>query len=217
MSKVQPRGPRTVVDRNGRQGTIAPDGAADETGRVLVEFEDGERLWVPHGLLREDAAGSYHLPLAVEELRQVQVDGKPLVIPVIEEQAHVARVTTTNRVQIAKTVDERVEVVDEPLLSEEVEVERVAVNRPLDAAQAAHAAEVRRDGDVLIIPLVEEVLVVEKRLMLKEEVRIRKVRRATHRPQEVRLRSEQVEVTRTPEERSGGQPPAGRTTPHAGQ
>lgn len=183
---------------------------------MLVEFDQGERLLIPWELLQEETAGRYRLRLSVDELRQAQADGQSLVIPVVEEQLAVERVTTSNRVQIAKTVQERVEVVDEPLLSEEVEIERVAINRPLEAGQAGETAQVRRDGEVLIIPLVEEVLVVEKRLMLKEEVRIRKVQRETHKPQEVRLRREQIDVTRTPGETQDGPPAAGRTSTSPG-
>jgi len=48
----------------------------------------------------------------------------------------------------------------------------------------------------MIVPLLEEVLVVEKRLMLREEVRISKRRNETHRPQTVTLRKEDVNVER---------------------
>lgn len=211
MSKVQP-GPSThVVDRDGRRGTLVP--AAEGASQVLVEFESGERLLVTRDLLQKDAAGEYRLRVSVDELRQAQADGEARVIPVVEEQVAVERIVTSNRVQVAKTVHERVEMVDESLLSEEVQIERVAINQPLDATQHAQATQVRREGDVLIIPVVEEVLVVEKRLMLKEEVRIRKIQRETHQPQEVRLRREQVDVTRIP---GDGQPGAAQpgSAPH---
>jgi stress response protein YsnF len=45
---------------------------------------------------------------------------------------------------------------------------------------------------------VEEVLVVEKRLMLREEIHIRQQRIETHQPQRVTLRSEEVQVERVP-------------------
>ena len=83
------------------------------------------------------------------------------------------------------------EVVDQPLLTEEVEIERIAINRTIE-----EPVPVWREGDTLVIPLVEEVLVVEKRLVLREEVRIKKLRKETHTPEEVTLRQEQVEVVR---------------------
>ena len=54
----------------------------------------------------------------------------------------------------------------------------------------------RSEEDTLVIPLLEEVLVVEKRLLLKEEVRITKRRMETHRPQRVTLRREEAVVER---------------------
>jgi uncharacterized protein (TIGR02271 family) len=82
-------------------------------------------------------------------------------------------------------------VVDLPLEKEEVEVERVAVGRVVETAP-----EIRREGDTLIVPLVEEVLVVEKRLVLREEVRVTTRRSQTRQPQRVMLRSEEAEIER---------------------
>jgi len=48
----------------------------------------------------------------------------------------------------------------------------------------------------MIVPILEEVVVVEKRLMLKEELHISKQRIETHKPQRVTLRSEEVNVER---------------------
>jgi stress response protein YsnF len=48
----------------------------------------------------------------------------------------------------------------------------------------------------MIIPLLEEVLVIEKRLILREEVHIKKRHREVHAPQEVLLRKEEVEIER---------------------
>jgi len=45
---------------------------------------------------------------------------------------------------------------------------------------------------------VEEVLVVEKRLILREEIHIRKQRIETHQPQRITLHSEEVRVERVP-------------------
>jgi stress response protein YsnF len=50
----------------------------------------------------------------------------------------------------------------------------------------------------MIISLLEEVLVVEKRLLLREEVHIKKLRKEVHEPQEVLLREERVEIARKP-------------------
>jgi hypothetical protein len=52
-------------------------------------------------------------------------------------------------------------------------IERVAVGRVLDGPVTQ-----RQEGDTLILPVIEEVLVCEKRMVLKEEVRITRKRQA---------------------------------------
>jgi uncharacterized protein (TIGR02271 family) len=113
------------------------------------------------------------------------------VIPVLSETINIEKLTHESAVTIHKTVDQRTEVVDLPLQSEEVEVERVPVNRIVEAP-----IPVRYEGDTMIISLLEEVLVVEKRLVLREEVHIRKLHTEVHDPKEVLLREEHVEITR---------------------
>jgi stress response protein YsnF len=56
------------------------------------------------------------------------------------------------------------------------------------------APQVRREGNTLIIPLLEEVLVVEKRLILKEELHLTVEQTEGHKPQTVRLRREEATV-----------------------
>jgi uncharacterized protein (TIGR02271 family) len=128
-------------------------------------------------------------------------DGQPIVIPVIEERIKVQkREELSGIVEIRKTVNERTQTVDEPLLTQEVEVQRVAINRFVD-----EAVPVRHEDDTMIIPLLEEVLVVEKRLLLREEVHVKTVRRELHNPQEITLREERVEVVRRPGQDQGMQ------------
>ncbi|MFD1693079.1 DUF2382 domain-containing protein [Azotobacter chroococcum] len=59
--------------------------------------------------------------------------------------------------------------------------------------------QVRQEGDVTVIPVLEEVLVVEKRLVLKEELRVRRVVHEEPHSVPVTLRREQVTVERTPQ------------------
>ncbi len=69
----------------------------------------------------------------------------------------------------ASTEDPLPAVPDEPLLREDCDIVRVPVRKLLDKP-----AETRQEGDTLIVPLMEEVWVVEKRLMLREELHIRR-------------------------------------------
>jgi len=111
----------------------------------------------------------------------------------------------TGRARITKHVEEREEVVDEPLLREDVEIRHVPINHLWEGAPPPP----RYEADTLVIPLLEEVLVVEKRLMLKEELHIRRVQNTIHAPQTVVLRSESATVTRV---EPAAEPNASNTT-----
>ena len=116
------------------------------------------------------------------------------VIPVLREIAHIGtREVETGRVRVHKTVRERDEAVEVMLRQEDLEVERVAVGREVSEAPAPW-----QDGDTYVIPVVEEILVVEKRLVLKEELRIRTRRSEKAAQETVRLRSEEIEVETLP-------------------
>jgi uncharacterized protein (TIGR02271 family) len=201
--------PIQITGPGGLRGTIDTaewplDGSRAE---VLVELERGAPVLVPlEALVRQDD-GSYRLnfdPAALEhpcgagdKLRE-----PPLVLPVIQETLDVAtRPVETGRLHIRKVVHEREETIDPPLLHDAVVVERRPINRVVSGP-----IPVRSEGDTLIIPLFEEVLVVEKRLLLKEEVRITKHRVETHVPQRVTLRREEAVVERANPERDESNP-----------
>ena len=89
-------------------------------------------------------------------------------IPLIEERLHVAtRTVETGRVRVTTRTDVHEEIARADLAVSHVEVERVAIGRPIAAMPL-----VREENGVLIVPVVEEVLVTEKRLMLVEEIHL---------------------------------------------
>jgi uncharacterized protein (TIGR02271 family) len=113
------------------------------------------------------------------------------VIPVLEEVLDVQRrQVDTGGVRISKTVSEREEQVDEPVWREEIHVERITINRVVDGP----APGVRTEGEVMIVPVLEEVLVVQKQLRLTEELRITRRRVAERVSQNVKVRREAVTV-----------------------
>jgi uncharacterized protein (TIGR02271 family) len=199
---------RTLVltDREGLRGFIDEQDAGwdDKHGQVLVRLEDGRQALVPADELRHERDGSLSLPFSLSELAQVsprasEAARDAVVVPVIAEQLEVQkRVVETGGVRIHKTVSEREEVVDEPLMREEVHVRRVPVNKVVDGP-----VPVRHVGDTMIVSLLEEVLVVEKRLMLKEELHITKEQVESYRPQRVRLRTEEAVIERIDDGRGG--------------
>jgi uncharacterized protein (TIGR02271 family) len=113
-------------------------------------------------------------------------------VPVIEEELEVGkRRVEGDRVSVRTILRERTELVEQPLESTEVEIERITIDREIDTAP-----EIRNDGDTMIIPIVEERLVIEKRLFLREEVHVHRRRVVTQFRQNVTLRSQEVVVER---------------------
>jgi uncharacterized protein (TIGR02271 family) len=195
----------TVTGAGGVQGRIdtttwSLDGSQPE---VSVQLDDGRQMLVPLGALHRQEDGSYALHLDPAELEARQGmggrgSGGPLVIPVIAEALEIdKRRVETGHVRIRKIVHEREEVVDAPLLREEVSIERVPIQRFVD-----EAVPIRYEGDTMIISLFEEMPVVEKRLLLKEELRITRRRVEAHKRVRGTLRREEATVERTEVERS---------------
>jgi uncharacterized protein (TIGR02271 family) len=116
------------------------------------------------------------------------------VLRLLREEATVERETVeTGRVRIATVTHTRDHLIDELLACTSVEVKRVPIGRVINAIPP-----VKDDADLTVIPIVEETLVVERRLVLKEEVHIQR-RKTTERYQEtVQLRHQTAEVTHIP-------------------
>ena len=81
--------------------------------------------------------------------------------------------------------------VDVALMHERIDIVHVPVGRFVD-----QVPEMRQEGDLTIMPVVEEVLVMERRLRLVEEVHIRRLDQIEHRVETVTLRSQNAKVTR---------------------
>jgi uncharacterized protein (TIGR02271 family) len=186
----------TVLDAEGRRGTIIGDtGDPIPADRIIVRTERGRRIQIRKEMLEERPDGTLLVPFSFDV---VEREAGPLeahegvIIPVMEERIAVGkRERETGRVRLVKTVREERETVDKPLFREHVDVERVTINRPLE-----EPVESRYEGDTLIVPVLEEVLYIEKRLMLKEELRITRRRVEERHPEEVTLRKEEVRVER---------------------
>jgi uncharacterized protein (TIGR02271 family) len=129
------------------------------------------------------------------------------------EELSVSKETVeTGRVRVATRTREREALIEEDLARERVEIETVPLGLRIDAVPQA-----RQEGDTTIIPIVEEVLVVERRLVLKEEVRIRRVHATEHHKETVMLRYQEAVITRHPgdagENDTGSVSTSGRRNP----
>jgi stress response protein YsnF len=118
-----------------------------------------------------------------------ETDANETIIPLASEALSVGRrtVEATTRVHVRTTETDHI--VDESLTEQRVEIERVGVNRQVDAVP-----EIRTEGDITIIPVVREELVVQRRLILTEEIHLRRVTSTNRHRENVRLRHQEIDV-----------------------
>lgn len=93
------------------------------------------------------------------------------VLPVLEERVRIDKRSVLKGSVRVRTVNELVDdELEQTLSTDVVDVERVPVGRLFDLDE--ELPDVRLEGDTTVIPVFEEVVVVERRLRLVEEVRL---------------------------------------------
>jgi len=116
------------------------------------------------------------------------------IILLLEEELFVdSRVVETARMSVSRVTHNHEQIVDELLHHEKVEVERVPVDRPIELMPS-----IRQEGGVTIVPVVEEILKVERCLVRQEEVHIRRIKTTERHQEQVTLRRQEATVCRTP-------------------
>ena len=193
-----------VITTDGLEGTIEKKWLSESDGSpdVPVRLQGGSTVLVPAEKLERRGTDIYLLKLNLREMLdgsasnnseiQDALRDTTIVVPVVVEEPVVHKdLVETGTVRITRTVHEREEIIEEPLLREEIEILRVPVNRMVE-----EAPKPRTEGDVLILPILEEVLVVEKRLMLKEELHITRHSREEMMRQEITLRTQEPIIER---------------------
>lgn len=127
-----------------------------------------------------------------EVTESVITEAESVTIPVHKESIDVSVETVeTGSVQLTKRVATEDVNLDIPLIFNEIDVERVAKNIEVDEMPTT-----RREGDKTIIPIVKEVAVVVKKLILVEELIITNQQKEHTETYETTLHSEFVEVQR---------------------
>lgn len=178
-----------ITDENEVEGVFQSTEGTD----AIVRLASGEQVRVPADLLEEHNGGyrfkgDFNKPASARGAGTTSKE----TIPIVEESLRVRKeVRETGRVRISKRTETQTETIDEPLLREDVEVRRVPVDRVVDGP-----VEIRREGDVTIIPVLEERLVVQKQLVLKEELHVERRASTYHDPHHVDVRRESVDVQR---------------------
>lgn len=152
-------------------------------------------------------AGSAERRLDAERSGVEHPPAEEVVLQVLAERLRIDKRRVEERVRVATRTHEREHVVDEELLRERVEVERVPVGRVVEAVPA-----VREEGDTTVVPVVVEEIVVQRRLVLKEEIHIRRLRGTERHRETVVLREQDAVITRLDAGEAAGQsfaPPDG--------
>lgn len=97
-------------------------------------------------------------------------------IPLYQEHIDVEKTeAVTDRLRVSTHVEERIVLVEQDVARGQLSVERVAMERAV-----SQAPEPRQEGDTLILSVVEERLVIEKRLFVIEELRITRTGTTEH-------------------------------------
>lgn len=181
-----------VVGENGEPYSLLQRSNDNGIDTLLLGRGDGSQISLPFTDLSWKGAGTWLLSDAVR-------DARGLVIPVVEERLEVTRERVeTGRVRIRKSVEAREVVVDDPLKRETVRVEHLPINQVV----TGDVPQVREEGDVTVIPILEERVVTRTELVLVEEVRIHRDHSEYHDPQRLTLRKEVVDVERFGEDGS---------------
>ncbi|HEY6308941.1 MAG TPA: DUF2382 domain-containing protein [Candidatus Angelobacter sp.] len=138
--------------------------------------------------------------------RNMRDDEKQVIVPLHAEEFAVAkRRIITGRALVSTVTRRQEELVEELLAHERVEIERTPIGKPLE-----HPPAIREEGDTIIVPVVEEELVVQRRLVLKEEIRVRRVRETERHQERVTLRRQEAAIMRFPaQEPAAAEPAAG--------
>ncbi len=178
-----------VVSETGREGTVVevvPD-TAGVAGSVRVAWSDGSRTLVSPGTLiwrgnvlavGRAAAGTTAVEGTRETItetarattRKMAQDEETLTVPIIEEQLVADTVWREAGVVRLRIRGEAVpQTVSREIERDEVSVEEVSIGRELAAGEQIGP---RQEGDVWIIPVVEEEIVTTTRRVLTREVRI---------------------------------------------
>jgi uncharacterized protein (TIGR02271 family) len=115
-----------------------------------------------------------------------------VVVPVVNEELHADAVPVqTGGVRVTKHIEGHDEILEQELRKGRVEVKRVKTDRVVDGPQP-----IQRFGNTLVVPVVSEVLHVEKRWVLTEEIHLTQIEERETTQETVRVNREQAEVER---------------------
>jgi uncharacterized protein (TIGR02271 family) len=136
--------------------------------------------------------GERNLLLAAEPEQSPKGSINDPKLTLLAEELSVEKETVENgRLRVSKQTRTREAFIDESLRSEHAEIETIPVGR-----QIFEMPSIRHEGDTTIIPIVEEVLHTERRLILREEIKITRRQKTEQFHDSVTLRYQEAVITR---------------------
>src|SRR5579885_363982 len=145
-----------VYDETGRIGSLlAPARFLDPRSEKTIRLDTGQEITVPSSALEVQRDGSFRLLSGAART--------PAAAPAPPQ----APLPDTSAADTSAEVLEPDQLRNAGVFQDEYEIEHVPVGRVLDAPVAQ-----RQEGDTLVLPVVEEVLVYRRKLFLREEIRI---------------------------------------------
>lgn len=121
--------------------------------------------------------------------------------PLVEEILSVTKKEiVTGRTRVRLTTSTHEEIVKKELQATDVVVDRIPINKYINIED--ERPEIRTEGEITIIPVFEEVLIIDKKLLLKEEIHIRSLITNELHSLPITLRKQNVVVEQTPKSES---------------
>ncbi len=113
-------------------------------------------------------------------------------IPVTREELHAETVpVVTGGIRVTKSVQTHDEIVEQELRKSHANVKRIKTDRIVDGPQSPH-----REGNTLIVPVVSQVLRIEKQWVVTEEIHITEIEEREAVRQRVPVNREEARVER---------------------
>ena len=139
---------------------------------------------------RETGAQTTSQPATTTNPTAIAPEHEEMRIPVVEERLNVeVRQGEAGEIRLQKHVERFEGTLERQLVRDDVTIERVSVERMVDRPEEPHY-----EGDIWVIPVMEEVLVVQKRLRVKEELRIHRRQVTEHHRIREELRRVRIDI-----------------------
>jgi hypothetical protein len=186
-----------ILDAEDVRGLVDNEAVQRGDPTLWITLENGDRLLIPASLLTNNERPPFRIGqrwadlLASHKAPTVAQEAVGDAALPFEENNQVEH--GSSPVRVRKITHEEDTLIQTAVIRQEMDVERVPKNEPLDEMPS-----VRYEGDTLVIPVIEEVVVVEKRLVLKEEIRVNRHQLETPWEQVVPVHKEQVIIEQNP-------------------